>query len=165
MARIQYTPDDHIAAQRLHGRPTRFGWTVAIVAALAVIIGLAVTDPQYRLVSWAVLWVPAAMLFGMWLLWGLYIPLKARRNFARYPLAQIDYDFALLPEGIRTDSPRGSNMLLWQDIDGWRIDSRTLLVYLSPRLFLNFPLRLAQQGFPIDELKAALAREIGPPIR
>ena len=44
----------------------------------------------------------------------------------------------------------------------WRQDERYILVYLMPRLFHVVPRRVAEQGFDVAALEAALARHVGP---
>jgi len=55
--------------------------------------------------------------------------------------------------------------LLWQDFIKWRANGKLILAYLSPRLYVIFPARLAMTGFPMDHLKEKLTQEIGPPKR
>jgi len=67
-----------------------------------------------------------------------------------------------LAEGIRYESDRGVFTLLWKDVIKWRANGKLILAYLSPRLFLIYPARLATAGFPMDRLKEKLTEELGP---
>jgi hypothetical protein len=163
LTEVQYTRDDHVAAYRLHGAPTRRAWLVVALILTGLVALLYIFD------SSAPLWIaPLAVIGGFaggLFSWAVYLPWIARRNFRRYPLAHLRTGVALLPEGIRTEGDRGKSTVLWKDFIQWRANKRVVLVYLSPRLFLFFPTWLAAKGFPIDELKAALTRELGPPKR
>ncbi len=165
MTRVLYQQADHVAAQQLHGQPTRRALTVFAVVSIAAVGLVYFTGSDRGLPIGSFIWIPLAILLFGWLIWGVFIPLQARRHFERQPLAQLPLEITLLPEGIRTQGERGGSTLLWQDMTHWRANARVVLVYLSPRLFLHFPTRLAGDGFPIEELKASLARELGPAKR
>jgi len=163
VSEIVYLPEDHAAAQRLHARPSRVATFVAAAAAAGVLIGLYATDPEQRFGFWAFIWMPFAAVFGGWLVLRLIAPLQAQRRFASDKAAGRGLDITLESDGIRTRNERGENLIRWREIVRWRADARTVLVYLSPRLFLHFPTRLAAQGFPIEALRQALQKEVGPP--
>jgi hypothetical protein len=55
--------------------------------------------------------------------------------------------------------------LLWKDLIKWRANGKLLLAYLSPRMFMIYPARLAAAGFPIERLKEKLTQELGPAKR
>jgi len=93
------------------------------------------------------------------------IPWSERRVYAKTPLHQLPRRIALRADGIETQSERAHGMLRWGDFVRWRSNARTTLIYVSPQQYLLFPARLASLGFPLDELKAALTRELGPPKR
>jgi len=86
----------------------------------------------------------------------------AARDFNRHPTAQLPQRLTLLAEGIRYESDRGVFTLLWKDVIKWRANGKLILAYLSPRLFLIYPARLATAGFPMDRLKEKLTEELGP---
>ncbi|MCK4207584.1 YcxB family protein [Brucella pituitosa] len=77
----------------------------------------------------------------------------------------LEYSFALRPEGLEAISDRGQTLLRWEDFIGWRMNNKMTLIYLAPNLFQIFPNRLAEQGFHIEDLKAALASKVGQPTR
>lgn len=91
----------------------------------------------------------------------VYLPLYARRLFANYPMLLVERSLSLEPDGVRDVTDRTNALLVWRDFVNWRADDKSVLLYTSPRLFIVVPARLAQQGFPVDELKSALAREFG----
>ena len=89
----------------------------------------------------------------------VYLPLFARRLFANYPLLRTGHTFAFEPDGLRYSTERTKAFLVWRDFVGWRADDTSVLLYSSPRQFVVVPARLAELGFPIKELKGALARD------
>jgi hypothetical protein len=143
--------------------PTRRAWLVTALILIGLLALLYILDPSTPL------WIaPLAVVGGLasgLFCWAVYLPWIARRNFTRQPLAQLRIGVALVAEGIRSESARGKSTLLWKDFIQWRANKKATLLHLSPRLFVIIPTRLGAQGFPIEELKAALARELGPPKR
>jgi energy-coupling factor transporter transmembrane protein EcfT len=161
---VQYTRDDHIAAQRLHSAPTLRSLLLAILfigAAIALVYFLDSAKAALVTAPFFALGGVLGGLFG----WAVYTPLVARRTFARYPLAQLRFRLSLLPQGISTQSERGNTTLLWKDFIQWRTNAKTVLLYVSPRMFLFIPTRLAAERFPIDELRERARRELGPSKR
>ncbi len=96
---------------------------------------------------------------------ALFPPWYGRHIYARQPLAHLTSRIDLRPEGLHFQSPRGESTILWRDFISWRASSKAVLLYLSPPLFLHIPARVSALGFPIDDLKATLTREIGAPQR
>jgi hypothetical protein len=161
---VKYTRDDHIAAQRLHSAPTLRSLLVAILFMCAAVALVYILDSAEAALVTAPFFVIGGVLGGLFG-WGIYVPRAARRNYARYPLAQLRIRLSLLPEGVSTQSERGKTTLLWKDFIQWRTNDKTILLYVSPRMFLFIPTRLATEGFPIDTLRERARRELGPPKR
>lgn len=166
---FQLTKDDFAAAYQLHCVPTRSSglFCALIVSAICTAMFFLLRDEKAPL--WFQLLAPVLIVLGGVLagiaVWAVIMPLLGRRTYARQPLAHLATRIALRPEGLRIQSPRGENTLLWQDFISWRANSKTILLYLSPRLFVHIPARLAALGVATDDLKATLAREIGAPRR
>jgi hypothetical protein len=161
------TKDDFATAFQLHYVPTRSGW---IVCALIILIGytaffffLRSDGAPLSVQILLPLCVPIGGVLSAIFGWAIYMPWAGRRMHARQPLAHIPKSLALRAEGLHTQSERGESTMLWQDFIWWRANSKTTLLYLSPCMFILVPARLAALGFPIDDLKGALEREIGPP--
>ena len=89
----------------------------------------------------------------------VYLPLFTRRLFANYPLLRTEHTFAFESDGLRYSTERSKAFVLWRDFVAWRADDASVLLYSSPRQFVVVPTRLAAQGFPIEQLKCALARD------
>lgn len=161
---FQSVEADFVAAYQLHGAPTRRIWLVLSISAVVFVSAVL----AYRLDTERILFVIACLIGG--LLGGLatryiYYPWQARRAFAQYPLARLTSKLTLRPEGIAVESPRGVSALQWADFIRWRANSKILLLYTSPHIFLFLPTRLTELGFPIDRLKDGLSRGLGPPVR
>jgi hypothetical protein len=102
---------------------------------------------------------------GIFAVLYVYLPWLARRCFAKYPLSHLGHKLTLQSEGITLRSPRGINALQWKDFTRWRTNGKTTLIYASPNIYIHFPARLADLGFPMDRLKVELSRGLGPPLR
>ncbi|HEY2528600.1 MAG TPA: YcxB family protein [Xanthobacteraceae bacterium] len=166
---FQYTKDDFSAAYQLGCSLTRRGLLFFILIILSMCIAASFTSFIQRTPLWFQLSLPAGMALGA-ALWVLAIRAFAwswigRRTYARYPLAWHSRKIELRAEGLRYQSPRGEVTMLWRDFIKWRASSKTTLLYTAPGVFVHIPARFAALGFPIDDLKAALTREVGPPVR
>jgi len=164
--KIRYTAEDFIEAYRLSTKPLRR--YIIILALLLVVFFLYLTALRGGITLDVLLWpigpiLVAGPIFAC--LHYLYLSWAGRRTYARQPLAMLEYSFALRPEGLETISDRGQTLLRWEDFICWRMNNKMTLIYLAPNLFQIFPNRLAAQGFPIEDLKAALASKVGQPTR
>jgi hypothetical protein len=63
-------------------------------------------------------------------------------------LSQLSRKIELRPDGLRYQSPRCEVTIVWQDLIKWRVSGKTTLL-----------------DFPLDDLRAALTIEVGPPVR
>jgi hypothetical protein len=88
-----------------------------------------------------------------------YYPRIARNQFANQPLAQLSRTIALTPGGFSMMSERGETALRWSDFIKWGAGERSILLFTSPRIFLIIPTRIADHGFPVREMKGAIARD------
>jgi hypothetical protein len=166
---FQYTKDDFAAAYRLGFSLARRGLLFFILIILSMCMAAFFTSFILGTPLWFQLSLPACMALGagLWVsaIRAFAFPWIGRRTYARYPLSQLSKKIELRPEGLWFQSPRGEVTILWRDFINWRVGSKTTLLYTAPNVFVHIPARLATLGFPIDDLKAALTRELGPPIR
>ncbi|MBO0754449.1 MAG: YcxB family protein [Bradyrhizobiaceae bacterium] len=163
---FQYTKDDFSAAYQLGCSLTRRGLLFCILFILLICIAVFLYEGsplwfQLSLLACMALGVAPCVLALRAFLW----PWIGRRTYSRYPLAQLSGKIELRPEGLRYQSPRGDVTIVWRDLIKWRANSKTTLLYTAPGLFVHVPARLAALGFPVDDLKAALTREVGLPVR
>lgn len=164
--RIRYTAEDFIEAYRLSTKPLRR--YIIILALMLVAFFLYRTMLRGGITLDVFLWPIGPVLIAgpiFACLHYLYLSWEGRRTYARQPLAMLEYSFALRPEGLEAISDRGQTLLRWEDFIGWRMNNKMTLIYLAPNLFQIFPNRLAEQGFHIEDLKAALASKVGQPTR
>lgn len=164
LVEFQYTKQDYIDAQRLHVTPTRRMWLWLVLYFMALVAVFLFTGGYSTSLS-GLLWLSAVWALLCLILWFVYVPWSASRTYAKHPLAHLTMHIALRSEGLCCRSPRGENILLWQDFIRWRVNEKTILLYLSPRTFWVIPERLTTSGFPVKELKIALIRELGLPHR
>jgi hypothetical protein len=164
---VQYTKEDFVAAYQLSTSFTRRGWLFLILCILLTCIAaffffrydgaslrLQLLVPVYIVLGYALYGLAAR---------GLGVPWLGRRAYARQPLGLVTYRIELRPEGLRFQSPRSESTILWREFTKWRANSKTTLPYMPPGLFVPIPARLTALGFPMDDLKAALKRELGAP--
>ena len=67
----------------------------------------------------------------------------------------------LVSEGLSFKAETGNSTLLWPDIHSWREDGQYILLYIAPKIYHVLPVRIADSGFPIGELKERLITEVG----
>jgi hypothetical protein len=165
----QYTKDDYATAFQLHFTPTRFGWSICALIILIMFIALFFFLRAESASLWFQILLPvgAALggVLGGFIGWAVICPWNGRRTYAKQPLAHLAKSIALRTDGLHSQSARGESTFLWRDFISWRTNSKTTLLYLSPHLFIIIPARFAALGFPTDDLKATLTREMGPPRR
>jgi len=164
LTEIQYTDKDYEAANLLHGQPTRRGWAVLAV----IVVGLLVAD--YLITRSLLETMRDGMLilvavFLLFIGFLIYTPRAARRTFEKQPLAHLPQQFSLRSDGLEIRSSRGNSLLQWHDFIRWRTNRHTTLLYLAPRLFILVPSRIAEAGFPLEELKSKLMQKLGPPMQ
>lgn len=135
--------------------------TAALVLAGAIFIHF--RELSQTMLTVAVILVGAAL--GMFAVLYIYLPRLARRTFAKYPVSHLEHKLTLRSEGITLQSPRGINTLQWKDFIRWRANGKTTLIYASPNIYIHFPARLVELGFPMDRLKVELLRGVGPALR
>jgi hypothetical protein len=153
---IKYSAQDFIDAQRLHCEPRIRDWIV--IALITIPIGFFIAnDPDNSI--WGLFPIAVIALWAV-IRW-LYAPWMANRNYRMQPLAQIHQSFALHPDGLEIRNARGEGKYLWTDFIYWRANKSSVLLYISPMIYLVLPMRLGALGFPIEELKAHLTEKIG----
>jgi hypothetical protein len=165
----QYTKADYATAFQLHYTPTRFGWPICALIVLIMCIAFFFVLRAESAPLWIQILLPIGAALGGILggvfAWAVGSPWTGRRIFAKQPLAHLAMSIALRTDGLHSRSARGESTLLWQDFISWRTNGKTTLLYASPHMFFIIPARFAALGFPTDDLKATLTREIGPPRR
>ena len=165
---FRYAATDLIAAYQLHRTSTRRRLILSVLgcivaAAVCVYLGEKRGATAYTIVV-LILSAVVAALYGLAAVY-VYLPWRARRNFANSPLSHLKLKLTLQSEGITLQSPLGVTTLPWKDFLRWRANGKTTLIYASPTLFFHFPARLAELGFPMERLKIELSRGLGPPLR
>lgn len=165
----QYTKDDCAAAFQLHYTPTRFGWSICalIILAMCIAFFFFLRAESAPLLAQIIVPIGAALggVLGGFFAWAVGSPWMGRRTYAKQPLAHLAKSITLRADGLHSQSARGEGILLWRDFISWRTNGKTTLLYISPHMFIIIPARFADLGFPTDDLKATLTREIGPPRR
>jgi len=167
---LEITVQDRVDAARLHGKENVLFAILWIINILLVAMTVALFWPDARESIFNGIWsafeyltIPAIALFLAFRF--VFLPRHVRSTYAKIPLAQLVWRIALHPEGIETKSSRHHEMLRWSDFIGWRTNAKVTIVYFTHSRYLVFPARLASAGFPMDEFKAILERELGEPKR
>ncbi|WP_165667810.1 YcxB family protein [Metapseudomonas otitidis] len=89
-------------------------------------------------------------------------PMLMRRQYRRYALMQQEQRVGFAPEGLHFQSAVGEAVVHWANFHGWRENEAFLVLFIAPRVFYVLPKRIAEAGFPLEALRNALAREVGP---
>ena len=164
---FQYTKDDYATAFQLHYVPTRFRWLICALIVLTMCAAFFFFLRSESAPLWIQILLPICAALGGALSgvmgWAFISPWMGRHTYAKQPLAQLVQSIALRADGLHSQSARGEITFLWRDFISWRTSGKTTLVNVSPHMFIIIPARFAALGFPTDDLKATLTREIGPP--
>lgn len=162
---FQYVKADFIAAYQLRAAPTRRRWMLLSILVLILAAAIFMYSREIGQTIVAIAFISVGGVLGALAEVHVYVPWRARRDFAKSPLAHLEHKFTLLSEGITLQNARGSiSRLQWNDFLRWRTNKRTTIIFVSPTIFIHFPARLAELGFPVDRLKIELSRALGPPF-
>ena len=159
-ARYRISEADYVRAGQLFARPTLGAWLFMIALELGC-LALAVWGSTALLRVIGLWGAIGAVLSGGLVHWVLS-PWLMRRHYRRYKAIQEEQTVALAEDGLHFGSVSGASHVRWDTLHQWRQDERYILVYLMPRLFHVVPRRVAEQGFDVAALEAALARHVGP---
>ncbi|MFT4195427.1 YcxB family protein [Ottowia sp.] len=159
-ARYHVSEEDYVRAGQLFARPTLGAWLFMIALELGC-LALAVWGTT---TAWRVVGLCAAVggVLGGALVHWFISPRLMRQHYQRYKAMQEEQTVALAEDGLHFSSPSGASHVRWDAVHRWRRDERYILVYPMPRLFHVVPRRVAEQGFDVAALEAALARHVGP---
>lgn len=158
-ARYRLSEQDYVNAGVLFARPTPGLWLLA-AAGLAVLLALMLWgQPPLRHAAAGGLAV--GLLLAALIRWGLN-PWLLRRHYRQYKAIQQEQVLTLLDSGLHLANPDGHAHVGWHQILKWRCNAHYVLVYPMPRLYYVVPTAVAQQGFDLPALTAALARHVGP---
>jgi hypothetical protein len=151
--------DEYVRANRLYSRPSRRVWVYysAGVAALAL---LAILAP-WEIVRFASIFAIAGGVVGHLASRYVVAPWQTRRQYRSYPAAQEQLEAELDADGVRFRTDQADALVKWSHVIKWREDEEFVLIYQNPRLYHILPKSLARNGFDINELVAALKRNIG----
>ena len=158
MTTFKISEEDYLAAQRLFMRPSTAtrAWRSATAVAVARIGAFGPAEISFT--AWCAL---AGGVAGFVVVRYVMVPWRLRSSYRQYAGIRGETDIALEPEGIRYRTADANVLLRWEKILKWREDDGYVLVYHSPRLFNIVPKSLAQSGFDLGALTAALNQQVG----
>ena len=156
---FRYQTQDFLSAYRLNATPQcrHALYLASVLAALVAVFFW--FEPAWDARAVACGAGAAGGLAAFVLVRYIYLPLHAKRQFANYPIAHREQVLTLEAEGLRHRSGSNESLTPWRDFVAWQADEQVVLLYIAPRIFQVVPARLAELGFPIKELKGALARD------
>ncbi|MCC0006295.1 MAG: YcxB family protein [Methylobacteriaceae bacterium] len=156
---FRYQTQDFLSAYRLNAKLLRRHVIYLTFFLAAVVAVLFWFEPAWDARAVACGAGAAGGLAAFVLVRYIYLPLHAKRQFANYPIAHREQVLTLEAEGLRHRSGSNESLTPWRDFVAWQADEQVVLLYIAPRIFQVVPARLAELGFPIKELKGALARD------
>ncbi len=159
-ARYQLTEDDYLRAGALCARMSvRTRLVIGLIALALVAVALAgPAGPRAAAVGGLIGGVVALALIR-----GALSPWMLRRHYRRYKAIQDEQAIMLTDDGLQFTSINGDTRLRWDRILKWRKGEAYFLIFVMPRMYFIVPLRVAEQGFDVAGLEAALLRHVGPP--
>lgn len=159
----QITPEDYIRAQFLHLRPRpviKWVGLLIVVGALALGVQQLIFPP-----SGAITWEPFAILGALAyfaVIYGVLLPLKARKIFKQQKTLQVPYESELTDEAYAAVSVHGTATIAWKEFHKYKMNKDTILVYQSDAIYHMFPKRwFTEEQF--IEFKSILQTQLGQP--
>jgi hypothetical protein len=142
---VAFQPDveDHVAAERLYRRSSRWATADRVVALILLLVGVASTlavGPRW----WTLVWFPLAALEWFHVL-SLGPPLT-RFWFARNPKFREPYELTFDDGGIRFRTPTIDSRLRWETYSRALEDERIWLLVHGPRMYTVLPKRAFDEG-------------------
>ena len=122
------TEQDFVASQFLHLRPRPW-----LAVAGIIIICLAL----WALLRAPSIWFGAAFLYLV--LWGLYIPFKAKRAFRQFKAMSEPTEIHVRDTGLFFKRTNGEGLVPWDEILKWRSNSKLVLLYPTSMVFYLVP--------------------------
>jgi hypothetical protein len=156
------TAEDYIAAGLLNGEMTRTAKRIHY-AIDAVLVISGVVALYYGKGIWAGGLIGAAIGGNLlpFILRKYVAPWRLRAHYAKYRQMRKPLTIAVANDGIKFESEDGVGVLKWPDIHHWRENDLLILIYLAPKIYHLVPKRIVEDGFPLEELKAGLIRNVG----
>jgi len=146
----QITLHDYLMAHWLHaGR--------SYVVAVAAIVTFSFLTYAFWLHSLLVLFISV----GAALFFTLTVPLRLRRNFARYKALSVPYEIEITPEVLRHTSTIGSGEQRWEVFTKWKQSKDLILLYQSSMLFNVIPKHYFSSEQQISEFISFLEAQLG----
>jgi len=164
-ARFRIAESDYVRAgafdtrAKVRVRSRFFLFAVLVVVALiALLTAASIAWGQKNVVT------VCGVVLAVWLVTMFFIrPWRRRREYRQYKAIHDEWVVTLLDDGIRFAWPDGEGLLPWSKIFKWRCNAGYVLIYTMPSLFCGIPTAgMAEQGFDMERLKAALAQHVGP---
>jgi len=173
-ARLRITESDYLSAMALAARFTRrqqailflsMAFGVGMFGVVLMITTGVISGPSVDIAGVGVMVgiVGVAGVAGRLITVWLIRPWTLRYQSRQYKaLAMHDeYVITLRVDGVRFALAGGESLLPWSKILKWRCNADCVLIYLMPYSFSIIPMRMAEQGFDMERLKAALAQHVG----
>lgn len=157
---MTWTAEDILAGYRLAARMSLRTAVILIVAAATGYGAFFALDPDPFLRAGVGLGGLCGGAMGLLAYRQLFLPWRARYDFARYPLAQQERSYAMSAEGLRVTAKSGETRFRWSDFIGWRANATITILYASPRTFHAVPARLEALGFPYRAFRAEVERNV-----
>lgn len=152
---------DLTEAELVHLRPKRGhgALLVLLLAILAFAAGLAVWD--YAIGKASPL-KPFAWAAGLGFLAAcfLYSKREARQMLAQYKWLSERAHAEVLPEGLSWSTARGTALVPWDDLYGWREGPSLFLLYLAPEMYHLVPKRWFADASDVETFREALRRSV-----
>ncbi|GAA5266238.1 hypothetical protein ACOSOMT5_P2665 [Acidiphilium sp. MT5] len=130
---------------------------------LAIIIGVSILRHNQTFAKTIGMFGQSTITFLIFLfLYRIFIiPAGARRTYQKSPLAHETQLLVILPDQILIRSDRGEIQFEWKDFVAWQANKYVTLLYISSRIYIIIPSRLAEQGADIDLMHFGLMAALG----
>ena len=88
-----------------------------------------------------------------------------KRTYKTYKLIQSDITLTFTENGLRFVTPSSTMDIKWEQILQWKKDKQFILIYIAKNVYTPIAKKIAQEGFPIEELEKTLLEKVGKPVR
>jgi hypothetical protein len=160
------TPDDYIAANKLHIRKRgwkRIAWIVYwVLLGVGALLSadIAVQDPHAGLPPLLIILLVAVSQLFLRL---VYVPRRLRRVYSQQRNLQLPFESVCSDTGIESTSASGRMQLPWVHLIRWKEGATLFVVYQSDLMFNIVPKSCFVQPEQIDAFRGLLTERLGPP--
>lgn len=161
-ANYQISKEEFDRMVELNGKPKKS--TLVIFIVLALLCGLiSFSLPQGANASKGLVFLGLALINLFIVITQIPIILQ-KRTYKTYKLIQSEITLTFTESSLRFLTPSSDMEIKWDQILKWKRNKHFILVYIAKNVYTPIAKKIAQDGFPIDQLEKTLTEKVGNPV-